>query len=247
MHPEVKEKKLLFLSDTHFRKRNSHTFVDRLLIEIEEAKPDIILFGGDIIHKIDSQEVIEHAKDFFAQLGNIAPTYVVYGNHDIGSPRIKELEGALKRAGVRLLKNEATWISFNQPGAGFWLTGLNEYESSIEIKKDVLKTIEMPTASKNEPKILLAHHPRFYEKYLTNDEKRPDLILSGHVHGGQVILPILGGLYAPGQGFNPRFDYGIFTNDKYPQSRLILTRGIGNSSAPIRINNRPEIVVIEFE
>lgn len=247
LHPNVKEKKILFLSDTHFRKKNSHTFVDRLLIRIENENPDLILFGGDIVHKIDYESVIEQSKDFFSQLGNIAPTYVILGNHDLGSPRIKEVAGALKRAGVHLLNNEAIWISFEQPGAGFWLTGLNEHETTILNKKDPLENIEMPKDSKNEPKILLAHHPRFFEKYLTNDEKRPNLILSGHTHGGQVILPIIGGLYAPGQGTNPDFDYGIFTSEKYPSSRLILTRGIGNSSFPLRVNNRPEIVVVEFE
>lgn len=247
LHEDVKDKKIIFLSDTHFRKRNSHTFVDGLLVQIENENPDLILFGGDVVHKADSEAVIEHSKDFFSQLGNIAPTYLIFGNHDLGSPRIKEVAGALKRAGVRLLNNEATWISFDQPGAGFWLMGLNDYETKILSKQDVLDKIKLPKGSRKEPKLLLAHHPRFFEKYLTNDEKRPDLILSGHTHGGQVILPIVGGLFAPGQGSNPNFDYGIFTSEEYPHSRLILTRGIGNSSFPLRINNRPEIVVIEFE
>lgn len=247
LHPEVKDKQILFLSDTHFRKSNSKTFVNRLLTRIEEEAPDLILFGGDIVHTIDSEAVIGHSKDFFAQLRSIAPTYAIFGNHDLGSPRIKEVERALKRADVRVLKNEAIWISFEKPNAGFWLTGLNDYESTIVSKKDVLKNIEMPKDSKNEPKILLAHYPHFFEKYLINDDKRPDLILSGHAHGGQVILPIIGGLFAPGQGVNPKFDYGIFTSEKHPHSRLILTRGIGNSSFPLRINNRPEIVIVEFE
>lgn len=247
LHPVVKDKKIVFLSDTHFRDKISHAFMDRLIIQIEEEAPDIILFGGDVVHQVTSDLVIEHTKDFFSQLGNIAPTYVVYGNHDLGSARIKDIENVLKRAGVTLLKNEATWISFNQPGAGFWLTGLAEPETAISIKKDVLDLIDMPEDSKNEPKILLAHFPHFFEKYLTNENKRPDLIFSGHAHGGQVILPLIGGLFAPGQGRNPKYDFGIFTSEKFPHSRLILTRGIGNSSFPFRINNRPEIVVIEFE
>lgn len=247
LHANVKDKKIVFLSDTHFRKNLSHSFIDRLLIQIEKINPDLIFFGGDIIHKETSDMVIEHVKDFFSQLGNIAPTYTILGNHDLSNTRIKEIEGVLNRAGVQLLKNEATWISFDQPGAGFWLTGLNDYDSSIGIKNDVLKPIKMPKDSKNEPKILLTHYPHYFEKYLTNDDKRPDLILAGHAHGGQVILPIIGGLYAPGQGYNPTYDFGVFTSEKHPNSRLILTRGLGNSSCPLRINNRPEIVIIEFE
>lgn len=247
LHPKVKDKKMIFLSDTHFRGKQSYTLTDQLLVKIENSQPDLILFGGDIVHKIDSEAVIEHTKDFFAQLGAIAPTYVIYGNHELGSPKLKEISGVLKRAGVTLLENEAEWFSFGEPGAGFWLMGLAEYETSITMKKDVLSSIELPEGSKNEPKILLAHHPHFFEKYLDNDQKRPDLILSGHAHGGQVILPFIGGLFSPGQGFNPTYDYGIFTSEHHPTSRLILTRGIGNSSFPFRINNRPELVTIEFE
>lgn len=247
LHPKVKDKRIIFLSDTHFREKQPHSFTDQILIQIENSQPDLILFGGDMIHKIDSEAVIEHTKDFFAQLAAIAPTYVVYGNHELGKPKLQEVTGALKRAGVTLLENKAEWISFDEPGAGFWLMGLAEYESEIARKKDVLSSIDLPKDSKNEPKILLAHYPHFFEKYLSNDQKRPDLVLSGHAHGGQVILPFIGGLFSPGQGFNPTFDFGIFASEQYPKSRLVLTRGIGNSSFPLRINNRPEIITIEFE
>lgn len=246
-HPSLKDKKIIFISDTHFREKISLSYIDRILIEIEKAEPDVILFGGDMIHKITADQVLEHTKDFFSQLRGIAPTYVIYGNHDIASDRQQEIASTLKRVGVKLLDNEAEWISFNEPDAGFWLMGLNDYMSSISIKKDVLAKIELPEFSKNQPKILLAHFPHFFEKYLMDDAKRPDLVLSGHTHGGQVILPIIGGLFAPGQGQNPYYDFGLFTSKENPDSRLIVTRGIGNSSFPFRVNNRPEIVEIEFE
>lgn len=247
LHPNLKGKKIIFISDTHFRVRVSHNFIDQTLIRIEELQPDIILFGGDIVHRITSDFVVEHAKDFFFQLGKIAPTYVVYGNHDFHSKRVKELSSALKRAGVYLLQNEAEWISFNNASEGFWLLGLGEDEAAIANSTDALAKIDLPPGSKNEPKILLAHFPHLFEKYLQNDEKRPDITLSGHTHGGQVILPVVGGLFAPGQGRNPYYDYGMFTSEEHPESRLIVTRGIGNSTFPFRINNRPEIVQITFD
>lgn len=246
-HPALKDKKIIFISDTHFREKISLTYIDRILIEIEKRKPDVILFGGDMIHEATADQVLEHMKDFFSQLNRIAPTYAIYGNHDISSDRQKEIAATLRRVGVKLLDNEAEWISFNEPDAGFWLMGLNDYMSSVSIKKDVLAKIELPKGTKKQPKILLAHFPHFFEKYLMDDNKRPDLVLSGHTHGGQVILPIIGGLYAPGQGKNPYYDFGFFKSEKYPDSRLIVTRGIGNSSFPFRVNNRPEIVEIEFE
>ncbi len=247
LHPVVKDKKIVFLSDTHLRDNVSHSFIGRLLNKIEKEKPDLVLFGGDIVHTGSSDAVIEHTKDLFSQMKNIAPTYAVFGNHDFGSARAREIAVVLKRAGVVLLQDEAIWISFDQPDAGFWLMGLNEWESTLENKQDPLENIKFPSDSKKAPKILLTHYPHFFEKYLQNNEKRPDLILAGHAHGGQVILPIIGGLFSPGQGFNPTYDFGLFTNKKYPHSRLVVARGIGNSRFPFRVNNRPEIVVIEFE
>lgn len=245
-HPELKNKKIIFFSDTHFRNRNSHTFYDQLIDQIEQLEPDLILFGGDIVHASSSEMAVEHAKDFFFQVGKIAPCYVTYGNHDIESSRVKELQTILKITGVKVLHNEATWISFGPSSIGFWLMGLGEYQSSLQIKNDVLSKIELPMDGADTPKILIAHHPQFFEKYLTDEMKRPDLVLSGHTHGGQVALPVIGGLFAPGQGVNPKYDFGIFNSETYPSSRLILTKGVGNSTFPFRINNRPEIVTIEF-
>lgn len=246
-HPKLKDKKIVFFSDTHFRNRNSHTFFDRLIDEIEDLEPDLILFGGDIVHASSTEMAVEHAKDFFFQVGKIAPCHVVYGNHDIESSRMSELQTILKITGVNVLDNEATWISFGPSSVGFWLMGLAEYQSSLQIKSDVLSKVELPKDGSDAPKILLAHHPQYFEKYLEDDNKRPDIVLSGHTHGGQVILPLVGGLFAPGQGVNPKFDFGIFNSEKYPSSRLILTKGVGNSTFPFRVNNRPEIVTIEFK
>ena len=247
LHATAEDKKIMFLSDTHLRNNVSHSFIERLLNKIRKEEPDIILFGGDIVHTGTSDVVIERTKDLFSQMQKIAPTYVVFGNHDFGSARVREIEKVLKQADVVLLKNEATWVSFGQPETGIWLMGLNAWEATLENKKDPLENIELPQGSQNEPKILLTHYPHFFEKYLQNNEKRPDIVLAGHAHGGQVILPIIGGLFSPGQGFNPTYDFGLFTNKKYPHSRLLVTRGIGNSSFPLRINNRPEIIIIEFE
>ena len=217
-----------------------------MLSEIEQIDPDVILFGGDIVHETSYDQVIEHTKDFFSQLVKIAPTYVVYGNHDLESHRKKEITDTLKRVGVTLLDNKSDWITFDDPNIGFHLIGLNEEADSISMKQDALSQINWSQESKKGLNILLAHYPHFIEKYRRSEAKIPDLILSGDTHGGQVILPIIGGLYVPRQGFNPYYDFGIFTDDTYSSSRLIISRGLGNSSFPLRINNRPEIIKIRF-
>lgn len=244
---EFKGRKIVFISDTHFRSKISIGFIDRILIDIDKTKPDLIVFAGDIVHDIENGQTLEHVKDFFLQLSKIAPTYLIYGNHDIATKRLDEIKATLKLAGAQLLENEAKWIQFEESAAGFWLMGLSDQSVRIRQMKDPLKEISLTPNSQKDPKILLAHHPEFFDRYLKDEKKRPDLILSGHTHGGQVILPIVGGLFAPGQGLLPRYDFGMFTSEEYPQNRMIVSKGIGNSRFPLRMNNRPEVIVIEFE
>ncbi|MDN6162445.1 MAG: hypothetical protein L0I79_06700, partial [Atopostipes sp.] len=194
------------------------------------------------------QHIIEHVKDFFLQLNKIAPSYLIYGNHDMATNRLEEIESTLKLAGAKLLANEAEWIFFDDdPDLGFWLLGLSDQSARIRKMQNPLNKIDLPEKSKEDPKILLAHHPEFFERYLKNNEKKPDLTLAGHSHGGQIILPFIGGLFAPGQGIFPYYDFGIFTSEENQENRMIVTKGLGNSRCPTRINNRPEIVIIEFE
>lgn len=243
----LKNKKLIFISDTHFREKSSITFIDRILIDIESEKPDLIVFAGDIVEDLKSNHTLEHIKDFFLQLGKIAPTYLVYGNHDIATNRLEDIKSSLKLAGVKLLNNEAEWISFENSSRGFWLMGLSDRLEELKKIKDPLEVIDIPETSQEDFKILLTHYPELFKKYLKNSKKRPDLILSGHTHGGQIILPIIGGLFVDKEERLTKYDFGIFTSDNHARSRMIVTKGIGNASFSVRLNNRPEIVVIEFE
>ena len=125
--------------------------------------------------------------------------------------------------------------------------GLAEEEELHPGNHDFLKHIQLPNGKEHLPKILLAHHPEFFEDYLKDTKKMPDLVFSGHAHGGQVILPFIGGLFAPGQGANPTYDFGMYVSKKDPSKRMIVSRGLGNSTFPLRINNRPEVVVVTLE
>ena len=86
--------------------------------------------------------------------------------------------------------------------------------------------------------ILLSHRPELFDLYV---DTGMDLVFSGHAHGGQFRLPLVGGLVAPNQGFIPEYDAGQFTEEN---TTMIVSRGVGNSIIPIRVNNRPEIVVV---
>ena len=84
--------------------------------------------------------------------------------------------------------------------------------------------------------VLLAHRPELAEVYA---RAGANLTLSGHAHGGQIRLPFLGGLFAPGQGFFPEYDAGLYREG---EALMLVSRGLGNSLFPLRVNNRPELV-----
>jgi len=88
--------------------------------------------------------------------------------------------------------------------------------------------------------ILFTHRPNSFENYVSAGM---DLTLCGHVHGGQFRLPFLGGLFAPDQGFFPKYDAGSYEKNGL---KMIISRGVGNSLFPFRVNNRPEVVLIEL-
>lgn len=89
--------------------------------------------------------------------------------------------------------------------------------------------------------ILLSHRPEHFERYV---DLEVNLVLTGHAHGGQVRLPFLGGIVAPNQGFFPEYTAGAYQEQN---TTMVVSRGLGNSIIPIRINNRPELVIIEFK
>ena len=86
--------------------------------------------------------------------------------------------------------------------------------------------------------VLLSHRPELFDTYV---QKGVNLVFSGHAHGGQIRIPFVGGLVAPGQGLFPKYDAGVFAQGN---TTLIVSRGLGNSIIPLRINNRPEIVIV---
>ena len=88
--------------------------------------------------------------------------------------------------------------------------------------------------------VLLSHRPELFDTYVSAGV---DLVFSGHAHGGQFRIPFIGGLIAPNQGFFPEYDAGQFHREN---TTMIVSRGVGNSILPVRINNPPELVVVEL-
>ena len=213
---------------------------NKLIEKLNECEPDIIVLTGDLI---DSNHTnLEVALSFAQQAVKIAPCYFVTGNHEawVGS-QYEELKTSLENAGVTVLQDEA--IELNYGDECIQLIGLNDPDFSERdsfLSESILETKLSQVNISNGFTILLSHRPEHFNVY---QNKNIDLVLSGHAHGGQFRLPFLGGVIAPNQGLFPKYDAGIYTENG---TTMIVSRGIGNSIIPVRINNRPEIIIIEL-
>ncbi len=213
----------------------------KLLQMLQDTEPDIIVLTGDLV---DSQHTdIDVALDFAEKAVLIAPVYYVTGNHEAGISRYDNLKNGLETTGVTVLEDKC--VSLERNGAQIQLIGLSDpsFTTAYTIWGDAATTVKNALndlMGKEGYTILLSHRPELFEAYA---EMGVDLVFSGHAHGGQYRLPFVGGLIAPGQGFFPEYDAGLYTDG---QTTMVVSRGLGNSILPFRVNNRPEIVVVEL-
>ncbi len=230
--------KIAVLSDVHnaeFGKNN-----ETLIALIKQEQPDIIAITGDFI---DSRKTnIEQAGSLAENLVKIAPCYFVTGNHEalIGE-QYQQLEKKLLDAGVIVLHNRA--VTLTKEHFQIQLVGLCDpdfADTDFCVSQSIVKNNLAAMNLTEDYCILLSHRPEAFDAYVSENI---DLVLSGHAHGGQIRLPFIGGIAAPNQGFFPKYDAGKYTEN---HTTMIVSRGIGNSILPVRFNNRPEIVIVEF-
>ena len=226
--------KIALVSDLHNAEFGENNI--ELIELLNKASPNIIAITGDIVdsHRTD----IEIAVEFARQAAEIAPCYYVSGNHEglLDKGEYLRLITGLESVGVTVLDNEESIIERN--GEKISLIGINDpiigENHATSEKIAAIPSFDGFT-------ILLSHHPEIFDEYIGAGV---DLALCGHAHGGQFRLPFIGGLYAPNQGFFPKYDAGLYTSGN---SNMVVSRGVGNSVYPIRFNNRPEIVLIELK
>lgn len=213
----------------------------RLLDMLREAEPDMIAITGDLI---DSRKTnIAVALAFAEEAVRIAPCYYVSGNHEARVPEYRELKAGLEAAGVTVLDDARVEIEIS--GKSITIIGVNDpsfladyLTSDAAVMDRKLSELSSEDASFT---ILLSHRPELFDTYAAHDM---DLVLTGHAHGGQFRLPLIGGLIAPNQGLFPKYDDGLYSEGN---TNMIVSRGLGNSIIPFRFNNRPEVVMIELK
>lgn len=231
---EFKDFKIVHISDLHntaFGHEQS-----RLLKAVAKESPDIIIITGDIIDRRRYEQSV--AMDFIEGAVLIAPVYFCSGNHEAWSGRWQELSAALRDAGVMIADERC--FSIERNGEHILLAGLSDpafgYAENSECKLSAESAEFLQALPQEEFILLLAHRPEYFEQYSAFDI---ELVFSGHAHGGQVRLPFVGALFAPGQGILPQYTAGEYEQNG---TTLFVSRGLGNSIFPLRIGNRPHII-----
>lgn len=230
---------LVQISDLHNASFGNEN--EKLLELIRDAEPDMIVITGDMIdsYRTHTDVALRFAEDAL----EIAPCCYVPGNHESRIETYPAFRESLTALGVTVLEDETVTLRYDD--AFITLIGVADpsFSEQADCKSDAdIMTSKLAALSdKNDGfTLLLSHRPELFEVYAS---KGIDLALCGHAHGGQIRLPFVGGVIAPNQGFFPKFDAGEFTENG---CTMIVSRGIGSSVLRLRVNNRPEVVIIEL-
>lgn len=245
----IKEHKIIFLSDLH-----NHVYGDdneELLEAIRKEKPEYILVGGDMLVSNNRHSYLPALK-FMQELRKIAPVYCANGNHE---QRLKELiekfhmsyaayRRILQEEGICFLENNS--VMLKMADVDVRVTGLEVPLWCYKRGKKVEFTAqEMETwvgESRRECyEILMAHNPSYMRKYV---DWGADLVLSGHLHGGIVRLPIFGGVIAPNFRIFPRYSGGHYQEK---DTAIVVSKGLGTHTINIRLWNPAEMIVLHLE
>ena len=233
----------VMISDLHDTDHGNNNEV--LLEEIRKINPEFVIFAGDIVtaymeYKYDFEPTLE----FIGRLAKEYKIYYGYGNHEMRyrdnvekfPEKFKRLDDFLKSVGAPLLDDEKVAVDGNNADV-YGVVIPHEYYRHFVTKKlpdDYLeKLLGKPDSER--VSLLIGHNPDHFESYA---KWGADVVLSGHVHGGIVSLPLLGGVISPQLKLFPKYDAGLF---KIKDSTMILSRGLGYHTVSVRLNNKAEI------
>lgn len=240
---------MVLISDLHdheFGQNNS-----KLITKLQEINPDAILMAGDMMNSTSDRPDV--AVDLIQRLVKDYPVYYSLGNQEIeymelhhSTQLIKQLESA----GVIVLEEEYEDVEVN--GNLFSIGGIYDYAFEVDgaghmskkdMDPDLLNYLE-EFQSKDNFKLMMSHRPDSFIFGEAGKTWNIDLVVSGHVHGGQVVLPFLGGLWAPDQGWFPDYVAGYY---KFDTLDMVITSGLGSHKEILpRFNNPPEIMVLHM-
>lgn len=242
--------KIVHLSDIHGVKTEYKN--NKMLKIINEANPQIIVLTGDLLDATDycdGKYPLERTINFMKEIVQIAPVYYVFGNHEVALIEDKTDQGfkfvkTLEESEVKIVNNaidelkikdtKITILGLQEPQT------VNSYDPFDKTIEEELRFVFQGIKSDNF-NILLSHRPEYIDIYSEYDV---DLCLTGHAHGGQFRLPFIKGLFAPNQGWFPKYTKGEYDMNN---TKMIVSPGLGNSIFKFRIFNPLEIGIISIE
>jgi predicted MPP superfamily phosphohydrolase len=232
--------RILQISDLH---SNSATRMNMdIWRHIDDLDFDIAVITGDIV--LDGAwgaagpiTYLDPHKPYLAALAARVPTFFVEGNHESRTGRL--FVPIMRDLGITFLFNESYHLAFN----GGYLEIIGTADHSTMVRENSFDDMQALFANPADFRLVLTHQPQIFDMV---KHTGPMLTLAGHTHGGQIRLPFLPTLYAPGQGFFPGYGTGFYHFDDNPNAILYVSRGIGTTYFPIRFWNRPEIAVLEL-
>ncbi|MBX4259623.1 metallophosphoesterase [Clostridium estertheticum] len=239
--------KILQLSDLHSKDFGNHNY--KLIEKINSENPDIVVMTGDMINTSDTD--FEVFINLAEKVSKNHVTYYIVGNHEenLTDDKLKLLTNKLGRIGISVLDNKKVTITKGKDSInlyGLWFNLRYYKDANYYNEKELFfgvgqnKTL-LGNLDSNLYNILLTHNPLYFDTY---SSWGADLTLAGHIHGGMIRIPFVGGLFSPERRLFPKYDAGKYQiNGK----ELIVNRGLGDGNLLIRIFNRPEISVITLK
>lgn len=242
--------KIVHLSDLHGVK--SEYKKNKILKIIIRSKPDIIVVTGDLVDSNDYAKgkfPMSTTIDFMKEIVKQAPVYYVFGNHEVALIEDKSEKGytfvkTLEDSGIKIVNNEKDEITVKE--TKITVVGLqdprtvNSYNSTEQTIEEELRFVYQ-NINDESYKILVSHRPECFSIYSEYDI---DLCLTGHAHGGQFRFPFIKGLFAPNQGWFPKYTKGEYNLNN---TKMIVSPGLGNSLFKFRIFNPLEVNIISIE
>lgn len=254
-NPKVTGKvKLVVLSDLHDREFGEDN--QNLIQMVLSQTPDLVLMDGDMLNSHSADAEIPCS--LIRSLSQKVPVYYALGNHEKmymeqhdperhdSKQRNPELVSKLEEAGAKVLDKEYEDIEIR--GVKLRLGGMFDYAFALDADNTASKTPEVTRRfledfqNTDRMKIMMCHRP---DSFIFGDAASywdVDLVISGHNHGGQVVLPFVGGLYGGDQGWFPEYVHGMYQKENI---ELFVTSGLGSDGQMLpRMNNRPEVAVL---
>lgn len=219
--------RVAFLSDIHVGPYLSSDFLVSVVRTVQSLNPDLILLGGDYI--LRDAKYIAPCFNVLKSLDAPMGIYGVLGNHDYWHD-VSETKAAMKQADIGELTNTGTWL--RRKGERLRLGGVDDLWSGYT---DVAKALGNIT--NNDASLILSHNPDVAE---TADDQRIGLMLSGHTHGGQIVVPEVGSPWIPSH-YGMKYAKGLVDA---PATRVYVSTGVGMSGIPMRFNCKPQIALL---